>query len=149
MKPACSTIASAAALAGTGQRARREARRTNSVSAAPRLNESSGLRAGSASILANSFSIARADGAPSVSLRRMVSPSSSRTIVVAAGELVVARERLLDPLRVAAAQRAGGVPRQQGFDVALRGRFFLLDRVHGQPRSIPCAFNSSANFLRA
>ena len=36
-------------------------------------------RAGSASIAANSFSMARAEGAPSVSLRLMVAASSSRT----------------------------------------------------------------------
>ena len=40
---------------------------------------SSRPRASSASIAANSFSMARADGAPSVSLRWMVSASSSRT----------------------------------------------------------------------
>jgi hypothetical protein len=38
-----------------------------------------GARASFASIAANSFSMARADGAPSISLRRMVSASSSRT----------------------------------------------------------------------
>jgi hypothetical protein len=38
-----------------------------------------GERASSASIAANSFSIARAEGAPSVSLRWIVSASSSRT----------------------------------------------------------------------
>ena len=38
-----------------------------------------GGRASSASIAANSFSMTRVDGAPSVSFRRIVSASSSRT----------------------------------------------------------------------
>ena len=38
-----------------------------------------GARASSASIAANSFSMARADGAPRLSFRRIVSASSSRT----------------------------------------------------------------------
>ena len=40
---------------------------------------------------------------------------------VTARELGVARERLLDALGVAAAQRAGGVPRQELFDVLALG----------------------------
>ena len=53
---------------------------TKSVIQAPMLNDALGLRAGSASILAKRVCIARADGAPSVSLRRIASPNSSRTM---------------------------------------------------------------------
>ena len=49
---------------------------------------------------------------------------------------------------VAAAERACGIPRQQEFDVLRFGRLVRC-RVHGQPLSIPAAFNDSANFLRA
>ena len=49
-------------------------------------------------------------------------------------------------LGIATVQRSGCVPRQQLFDVAVR---FFVCRVHGQPRSIPCSFRSSDNFLRA
>src|SRR5262249_42603059 len=66
----------------------------------------------------------------------------------APGELAVVRNRTLDPLAVAAAQRAGGMPRQESFDLLALGRFFAY-RVHGQPLSIPAAFSSSANLLRA
>src|SRR5207237_2288540 len=53
-----------------------------------------------------------------------------------------------DPVGVMTSQRAGGMPRQQGFEALALGRFFVQYR-HGQPLSIPAAFSSSANFLRA
>ena len=56
-------------------------RRCESEMRVPKSNERwrRGARASSASIAANSFSMARADGAPSVSLRWIVSANSSRT----------------------------------------------------------------------
>src|SRR5262249_283756 len=60
--------------------------------------------------------------------------------IIAPRELAVARERLLDAIGVVAAQRPCRVPRQQRFDlVAL---WLLVDRVHGQPLSIPAASNT-------
>src|SRR5712671_734375 len=63
-------------------------------------------------------------------------------------ELLVARQRALDALGVAAAQRPGGMPRQETFDLLVVVRLFA-HRVHGQPLSIPAACSSSDNFLRA
>src|SRR2546430_8050460 len=52
--------------------------------------------------------------------------------VIAPREFAVARERLLDTIGVAAAQRPRRMPRQQSLDlVAL---WLFIDRVHGQPR---------------
>src|SRR6266849_317481 len=67
--------------------------------------------------------------------------------IIAPRELAVAGKRLLDAIGVVAAQRPCRVPRQQSFDlVAL---WLLVDRVHGQPLSIPAALSSSASSLRA
>src|SRR5262249_3573830 len=67
--------------------------------------------------------------------------------VIAPREFAVACKRLLDAIGVAAAQRPCRVPRQQSLDlVALR---LFVDRVHGQPLSIPAALSSSASPLRA
>ena len=81
-----------------------------------------GAPATSASIAANSFSMARADGAPSALLR-----------CIASREFAVARERLLNAIGVAAAQRPRRMPRQQGLDLV---SLFL---IHGQPHWIPFA----------
>ena len=53
------------------------------------------------------------------------------------------RTVLLDPLRIAAAERARRVPGQQRLDA----RFVLVR--HGQPRSTPAACSNSAKRLRA
>ncbi len=63
-----------------------------------------------------------------------------------AGEILILLESRFHALRVAAAERAGGVPRQQGFDVQALG--FIL-RDHGQPLSTPAALSSSESRLRA
>src|SRR6516165_5602050 len=67
--------------------------------------------------------------------------------IVAPREFAVACERLLDAISVAAAERPCRVPRQQSFDlVAL---WLFVDRIHGQPLSIPSDLSSSASRLRA
>ena len=112
-------------------------RRKSPISHSPRLNEEALAGAsGSASILAISFCIARADGAPSVSLRRIVSPSSSRTSRVAAASSGSRASACSTRCGVAAAQRSRSMPRQERFDLLALGRF-LFRRVHGQPRSTP------------
>src|SRR5947208_181717 len=63
-------------------------------------------------------------------------------------KLTVARNRALDALAIAAAQRAGRMPWQQGLDLLALGRL-SANRIHGQPLSIPAAFSSSASLLRA
>ena len=77
---ACSRIATAAAVADQAS-VRGVKLERNSEMRLPRSSERRrrGERASSASIAANNFSMARADGAPSVSLRWIVSVSSSRT----------------------------------------------------------------------
>src|SRR6185295_8782846 len=67
--------------------------------------------------------------------------------LVAALELAVARQSLLDAIGVAAAQRARRMPRQQSFD--LMALWLFVHHVHGQPLSIPSALSSSASLLRA
>jgi len=74
-------------------------------------------------------------------LRRLVHYSSL-------GRLDDADERTFDALGVAAAQRAGCMPRQEILDLLAVASLFA-HRVHGQPLSIPSAFSSSANRLRA
>ena len=80
----------------------------------------------SASIAANSFSIARADGAPSdlVEVNGLVQLLTNE--VVMTGKFTVARQRLLDALGVSAAQRSGRVPRQKGFDLLALRRFVVI-----------------------
>src|SRR6516165_10717942 len=56
--------------------------------------------------------------------------------VIAPRELGVVRERLLEAISVAAAQRPRRMPRQQGLDLV---SLFL---IHSQPRSIPFALRS-------
>src|SRR5262249_35547235 len=67
--------------------------------------------------------------------------------IIAPRELAVAGKRLLDAIGVAAAQRARRMPRQQS--LALVALWLFVDRVHGQPLSIPAALTSSASRLRA
>src|SRR5262249_42199944 len=60
--------------------------------------------------------------------------------IIAPREFAVARERLLDAIGVPVAERPCRVPRQQSFDlVAL---WLFVDRVHGQPLSVPAASNT-------
>ena len=66
--PACSNSASAPRLADQAS-VRGDRLAKNSAIRAEILSDADGLRAGSASIAANSFCIARADGAPRLSLR--------------------------------------------------------------------------------
>ena len=47
-----------------------------------------------------------------------------------------------------AAQRPGGMPGKEVFDLVALGRL-IVDRVHGQPLSTPAALSSSASFFRA
>jgi hypothetical protein len=56
---------------------------------------------------------------------------------VAGGKRVVVGERGLDAGGVAARQRAGGMPRQEEFDILRKLGGFPVHRVHGQPLSIP------------
>lgn len=66
------------------------------------------------------------------------------------GELGITRERFLDTAGVARIQRAGGMPWQQHFNfTGLLLQHLLAQSHHGQPRSTPAAFSSSASFLRA
>ena len=67
--------------------------------------------------------------------------------VVAPRKFAIACKRLLDAIGVTAAQRPGGMPRQQSFD--LMALWLFIDHVHGQPLSIPAALSSSASRLRA
>jgi hypothetical protein len=67
--------------------------------------------------------------------------------IIAPREFAVACKRLLDAIGVAATQRACRVPRQQSLD--LMALWLFVDRVHGQPLSIPAALTSSASRLRA
>src|ERR1700754_5202253 len=76
MTPACSNSASAPSTAEYAT-ARGDRLAKNSATRAEMLSDTDGLRAGSASIAANSFCIARADGAPRLSLSAMVSAYSS------------------------------------------------------------------------
>src|SRR5260370_5889306 len=75
--PACNSRASAPRLADQAS-VRGESFAKNSTMRAEILSDADGLRAGSASIAANSFCMERADGAPRLSLRSMVSAYSSR-----------------------------------------------------------------------
>ena len=69
-----------------------------------------------------SFCIARAEGAPSefVQADRLDQVLADRLVL--GGEIRVAGERLLDLLRVTAAQRSGSMPRQEGFDLLALGQ---------------------------
>src|SRR5262249_33656018 len=70
--------------------------------------------------------------------------------IIAPREFAVARERLLDAIGVAPAERPCRVPRQQSFEsFDLVALWLFVDRVHGQPLSIPAALSSSASRLRA
>jgi hypothetical protein len=73
------------------------------------------------------------------SLRWIVSANLAHKII-APGKFAVASKRLFDAIGVAAAQRPGGVPRQQSFNVV--ALWLFIDHVHGQPLSIPCALSS-------
>ena len=75
--PACNSSATAPRLADQAS-VRGDSLAKNSDIRADRLTESDGLRTGSPSIAANSFCMARADGAPRLSLRLIVSAYSSR-----------------------------------------------------------------------
>ena len=66
--PACSSSATAPRLADQAS-VRGESLAKNSEIRAERLTDTDGLRTGSPSIAANSFCMARADGAPRLSLR--------------------------------------------------------------------------------
>src|SRR5258706_3419807 len=77
IKPACNNSASAPRLADQAK-VRGESFAKNAEIRAERLSETEGLRAGSPSIAANSFCMARAGGAPRRSFRRMVSAYYSR-----------------------------------------------------------------------
>ena len=66
--PACSSSATAPRLADQAS-VRGDSLAKNSDTRADRLTETDGLRTGSPSIAANSFCMARADGAPRLSLR--------------------------------------------------------------------------------
>ena len=75
--PACSTSASAPT-AAEAIRVRADRPAKNPASRLDKLADPELVRAGSASIAANSFCIARSDGAPRLSFSRMVSAYSSR-----------------------------------------------------------------------
>ena len=67
-----------------------------------------------------------------------------------AGSVVMCHPGFVDAARIACVQGAGRVERQQHLDFAgLLIQHFFAHRHHGQPRSMPAAFSSSANFLRA
>src|ERR1700679_931281 len=74
--PACNTSASAPRLDDQAS-VRGDRLAKNPAIRAEMLRDSDGLAAGSAAIAANSFRMARADGAPRLSLRSMVSAYSS------------------------------------------------------------------------
>ena len=66
------------------------------------------------------------------------------------GKFGIAGERFIDAARIARVQRAGRMQWQQHLDFAgLLIQHFLAHCHHGQPRSMPAALSSSANFLRA
>jgi hypothetical protein len=75
--PACNSSASAPRPADQAS-VRGERLVKNATICAEMLRDADGLRAGSASIAANSFCMARTDGARRLSLRSMVSAYSSR-----------------------------------------------------------------------
>jgi hypothetical protein len=88
-----------------------------------------GAAASSAPIAANSFSIARADGARFIQVdcfRKLLADE-----IIAPRQFAVTRERLLDAVGVETAQCPRRMPRQQSLD--LMALSFFLDRVHGQP----------------
>ena len=65
-------------------------------------------------------------------------------------KLGIAGQRFLNAAGLARVQRASRVERQQHFYfTGLLVQHFFAHRHHGQPRSTPAAFSSSANFLRA
>ena len=145
---ACTRIATAAAVADHASvRGVKLAR--NSEMRPPKSNDRwrRGARASSASIAANSFSIARADGRT----ERFVEVDRLRKLladeVIAPRELAVTGDRLLDTIGVAAIQRSRCMPRQESLD--LMALWLFIDHVHGQPLSIPAALSSSASRLRA
>src|ERR1700686_5525482 len=66
------------------------------------------------------------------------------------GEFGIAGQRFFDAAGIARAQSARRMPWQQHFYfTGLLVQHLLVRRHHGQPRSMPAAFSSSANFLRA
>ena len=66
------------------------------------------------------------------------------------GKLWIAGERFVDAAGIARIQGAGRMPWQQHFYfTGLLLQYLLAHCHHGQPRSTPAAFSSSANFLRA
>ena len=79
----------------------------------------------------------------------LLAPGNALVILDAtkSGAKAPSSKRLFDAIGVAAAQRPGGVPRQQSFNVV--ALWLFIDHVHGQPLSIPCALSSSASRLRA
>ena len=69
--------------------------------------------------------------------------------LVLGGKVGIGGKGALDHVGFAAAQRAGSVPRQEGFDLLALGSFRLEHRIHGQPLSTPAALSSSPNRFRA
>src|SRR5664279_3073663 len=66
------------------------------------------------------------------------------------GKLGIAGERLFDPARITRIERTGRMPGQQHlYFTGLLFQHFFARCHHGQPRSMPAALSSSANFLRA
>ena len=66
------------------------------------------------------------------------------------GKLGIAGQRFINAAGLARVQCASRVERQQHFYfTGLLVQHFFAHRHHGQPRSTPAAFSSSANFLRA
>src|ERR1700679_3458510 len=66
------------------------------------------------------------------------------------GKLGIAGQRLIDPAGIARIERTGRMPGQQHFYfTGILFQHFLAHCHHGQPRSMPAALSSSANFLPA
>ncbi len=112
-----------------------------------KLTDGATRRAGSASIFSNS------------SLHRPRRRRAERFIATnglaeflahqleATGQLRIVGKRAFDARRIATAQRAGGVPRQQQLDLVVILWCFVRCGVHGQPLSIPAAFKEFRQFL--
>ena len=146
--PACNNSASAPRLADQAS-VRGERLAKKPATRAERLSDAVGRRAGSASIAEQLLHGARRRRAEAfVEMDGLGEFFADHGILP--GEFGIAGQRFLDFSGIPRIERTGRVPRQQQFDLArFRLDYFSARSHHGQPRSIPAALSSSANFLRA
>ena len=152
--PACNSSATAPTPADQAS-VRGDSFAKNSDTRADRLTESDGLRSGSASIAANSFCMARTEGAPRLSFRLMVSAYSSPMTAycrASSGSLASASStrRASRALKVPAAWKGNSISislgsRSSTFLLAAIMANLALRRLPSADRPIFCAHKTGAS----